>query len=94
MIAYSLDLRARVLAACDDGMGTAEAAETFASLPHLPLKNVPLDSQAERVPVAGFPVELETVTPNNGIVEELDLILAVKNEVVSVARDGIGTDAV
>jgi transposase len=26
---YSMDLRERVLAACDDGMGTAEAAETF-----------------------------------------------------------------
>lgn len=26
---YSMDLRARVLAACDEGMGTAEAAETF-----------------------------------------------------------------
>ena len=30
MRAYSMDLRRRVLAACDDGMGTAEAAETFA----------------------------------------------------------------
>jgi len=30
MRAYSTDLRARVLAACDGGMGTAEAAETFA----------------------------------------------------------------
>ena len=30
MKAYSIDLRARVLAACDGGMGTAEAAETFA----------------------------------------------------------------
>src|SRR5215831_14577683 len=30
MRAYSVDLRQRVLAACDDGMGTAEAAETFA----------------------------------------------------------------
>jgi len=30
MKAYSVDLRARVLAACDDGMGTAEAAEAFA----------------------------------------------------------------
>ena len=29
MKAYSMDLRARVLAACDEGMGTAEAAETF-----------------------------------------------------------------
>jgi len=28
--AYSIDLRLRVLAACDGGMGTAEAAETFA----------------------------------------------------------------
>lgn len=27
---YSMDLRQRVLAACDDGMGTAEVAETFA----------------------------------------------------------------
>jgi transposase len=26
---YSMDLRERVLAACDDGTGTAEAAETF-----------------------------------------------------------------
>ena len=30
MRAYSVDLRQRVLAACDDEMGTAEAAETFA----------------------------------------------------------------
>lgn len=30
MRAYSTDLRLRVLAACEDGMGTAEAAETFA----------------------------------------------------------------
>jgi transposase len=27
---YSMDLRERVLAACDDGMATAEVAETFA----------------------------------------------------------------
>jgi transposase len=27
---YSMDLRERVLVACDDGMGTAEVAETFA----------------------------------------------------------------
>lgn len=27
---YSMDLRERVLAACDDGLGTAEVAETFA----------------------------------------------------------------
>jgi transposase len=33
MRAYSIDLRARVLAACDDGMGTAEAAEAFAVSP-------------------------------------------------------------
>ena len=33
MRAYSVDLRQRVLAACDDGMGTAEAAETFAVSP-------------------------------------------------------------
>src|SRR5262245_54436462 len=33
MIAYSLDLRARVLSACDDGMETAEAAETFSVSP-------------------------------------------------------------
>jgi transposase len=30
---YSMDLRARVLAACDEGMGTAEAAETFSVSP-------------------------------------------------------------
>jgi transposase len=30
MKAYSTDLRLRVLAACEDGMGTAEVAETFA----------------------------------------------------------------
>ena len=30
MKAYSTDLRLRVLAACEDGMGAAEAAETFA----------------------------------------------------------------
>ena len=30
MRAYSVDLRTRVLAACQDGMGTTEAAETFA----------------------------------------------------------------
>ena len=30
MRAYSMDLRLRVLAACDDGVGTAEAADTFA----------------------------------------------------------------
>src|SRR5947209_19615043 len=30
MRAYSMDLRERVLAACDGGTGTAEAAETFA----------------------------------------------------------------
>jgi transposase len=30
MRAYSVDLRQRVLAACDGGLGTAEAAETFA----------------------------------------------------------------
>ncbi len=29
MRAYSVDLRLRVLAACDDGMGAAEAADTF-----------------------------------------------------------------
>jgi transposase len=29
MKAYSTDLRGRVLAACEGGMGTAEAAETF-----------------------------------------------------------------
>ncbi len=33
MRAYSTDLRLRVLAACDDGMGTAEAADTFAVSP-------------------------------------------------------------
>ena len=33
MKAYSVDLRARVLAACDDGMGTTEAAEAFAVSP-------------------------------------------------------------
>ena len=33
MRAYSMDLRVRVLAACDDGMGTAEAADTFAVSP-------------------------------------------------------------
>src|SRR5262249_60474609 len=33
MKAYSMDLGARVLAACDDGMGTAEAAEAFAVSP-------------------------------------------------------------
>src|SRR5262249_25882235 len=33
MKAYSMDLRARVLAACDDGRGTAEAAEAFAVSP-------------------------------------------------------------
>jgi transposase len=33
MKAYSMDLRARVLAACDEGMGTAEAAEAFAVSP-------------------------------------------------------------
>ena len=30
MRAYSMDLRERVLAACDDGLGTADVAETFA----------------------------------------------------------------
>jgi len=30
MRAYSADLRERVLAACDDGVGTAEVAEAFA----------------------------------------------------------------
>lgn len=30
MRAYSADLRARVLVACEGGMGTAEAADTFA----------------------------------------------------------------
>ena len=30
---YSMDLRERVLAACDGGMGTAEAAEAFAVSP-------------------------------------------------------------
>jgi len=30
---HSMDLRARVLAACDEGMGTAEAAETFSVSP-------------------------------------------------------------
>jgi transposase len=30
MTAYSTDLRLRVLGACEDGMGTAEVAETFA----------------------------------------------------------------
>jgi putative transposase len=33
MRAYSMDLRVRVLAACDDGMGTAEAAEAFSVSP-------------------------------------------------------------
>jgi transposase len=33
MRAYSMDLRQRVLAACDDGMGTAEVAEAFAVSP-------------------------------------------------------------
>lgn len=30
MRAYSMDLRLRVLAACDDGLGTTEVADTFA----------------------------------------------------------------
>jgi len=30
---YSVDLRERVVAACDEGMGTAEAAEAFAVSP-------------------------------------------------------------
>lgn len=33
MLAHSVDLRQRVLAAFNDGMGTAEAAETFAVSP-------------------------------------------------------------
>jgi transposase len=33
MQAYSMDLRTRVLAACDDGMGTGEAAEVFGVSP-------------------------------------------------------------
>ena len=33
MKAYSMDLRQRVLAACDDGMGTAEAAGAFSVSP-------------------------------------------------------------
>ena len=33
MRAYSTDLRARVVAACEGGMGTAEAADTFAVSP-------------------------------------------------------------
>lgn len=33
MEAYSVDLRTRVLAACDEGMGTAEAAEAFSVSP-------------------------------------------------------------
>jgi transposase len=33
MRAYSMDLRVRVLAACDDGLGTTEAAEAFAVSP-------------------------------------------------------------
>ena len=33
MKAYSVDLRERVLAACDDGAGTAEVAEAFAVSP-------------------------------------------------------------
>jgi transposase len=33
MTPYSLDLRERVLAACDEGMGTAEAAEAFSVSP-------------------------------------------------------------
>ena len=33
MKAYSMDLRQRVLVACDDGMGTAEAAEAFSVSP-------------------------------------------------------------
>ncbi len=33
MRAYSMDLRLRVLAACDDGIGTDEAAEAFAVSP-------------------------------------------------------------
>ena len=33
MTPYSMDLRERVLAACDGGMGTAEAAEAFAVSP-------------------------------------------------------------
>jgi transposase len=33
MTAYSVDLRARVLAACDEGAGTAEVAETFSVSP-------------------------------------------------------------
>src|SRR5262245_25922549 len=33
MKAYSTDLRGRVLAACEGGMGTSEAAETFAVSP-------------------------------------------------------------
>jgi len=33
MTPYSMDLRERVLAACDDGMGTSEVAETFSVSP-------------------------------------------------------------
>jgi transposase len=33
MKTYSMDLRQRVLAACDDGVGTAEAAEAFSVSP-------------------------------------------------------------
>ena len=33
MVPYSMDLRERVLAACDDGMGTAEVAEAFSVSP-------------------------------------------------------------
>ena len=33
MRAYSMDLRARVLAACDDGMTTSEGAEAFSVSP-------------------------------------------------------------
>lgn len=51
---YSMDLRQRVLAACDDGLGTAEVAETFAVSPswvrRLKQRQRETGSAAPRVP--------------------------------------------
>jgi transposase len=60
----SLDLRERVLAACDDGMGTAEVAETFAVseawVRRLKQRRRETGSAAPRVPARHGPASVLT----------------------------------
>jgi transposase len=64
MRTYSMDLRERVLAACDDGLGTAEVAETFAVseswVRRLKQRRRETGSAAPRVPARHGPVPVLT----------------------------------